>query len=161
MMNTEPSQKPNPKLRWYQPKICTDQNGIHGNRTRDLFTGATGALSIELVPLFRRASFPGFDTYTGPIGGVLFRSTTVMDTACTSASVFSEREYRRYCRDVGVEYNILPNSSAWVSFGDANKVTGQGRIRSLGIAIIKGYLPDLDTVLNSTPTSCPVLIPLF
>jgi hypothetical protein len=72
----------------------------------------------------------------------------VMDTACTGASVCSEREYRRYCRDVGLEYNILPNSSAWVSFGDANKVTGQGRMRSLGIAIIKGYLPDLDTVFE-------------
>jgi hypothetical protein len=56
-----------------------------------------------------------------------------MDTACTGASVCSELEYRRYCRDVGVEYNILPNSSAWVSFGDANKVTGHGRMRSLGI----------------------------
>jgi hypothetical protein len=86
MMNTEPSQKPNPKLRWYQPKKCTDQNGIHGNQTRDLSTGATGALSIELVPLFHRAKFPGFDTYTGPIRGVLFRSTT--DTVAVGAGVY-------------------------------------------------------------------------
>jgi hypothetical protein len=72
----------------------------------------------------------------------------VMDTACTCASVCSERENRRYCRDVGVEYNILPNFSAWVTFGDANKVTGQGNTRSLEIATIKGYLPDLDTVFE-------------
>jgi hypothetical protein len=76
MMNTEPSLKPNPKLRWYQPKICTYQKGTHGIRTRDLATGATGALSIELIPSFHRANLPGFDTYTSPIGGVLFRSTT-------------------------------------------------------------------------------------
>jgi hypothetical protein len=76
MMNTEPSLKPNPKLRWYQPKKCTDQNGTHGLRTRDLSTGATGALSIELIPSFHRANLPGFDNYTGPIGGALFRSTT-------------------------------------------------------------------------------------
>jgi hypothetical protein len=79
MMNTEPWQRPNPKLREYQPKRCTDQNGTHGIRTRDLSTGATGALSLELFPPFHRANSPGFDTYTGPIGGVLFRFTTRME----------------------------------------------------------------------------------
>jgi hypothetical protein len=48
---------PNPKLRWYRPKKCTDQNGTHGIRTRDLSTGATGALSIELIPPFHRLNF--------------------------------------------------------------------------------------------------------
>jgi hypothetical protein len=40
-------------------------------------TGATGAVSIEPIPPFHGTKFPGFYTYTGPIGGVVFRSTTV------------------------------------------------------------------------------------
>jgi hypothetical protein len=73
----------------------------------------------------------------------------VVDTVCTGASVCFEREYRRYCRDVGVEYNIFSNTLAWVSFGDAQKVPGQGRKRSLGIE----HEFRLDRLLKPSSTS--------
>jgi hypothetical protein len=48
------------------------------------------ALSIELIPSLHLANFPGFDTYTGPIGGVLSRSITLGmgATACSQPESF-------------------------------------------------------------------------
>jgi hypothetical protein len=87
------------------------------------------------------------------------------DTARIGATVCSEREYRRYCHDVAVEFNVLPNTSACVSCRNATKVTGQGRMRSLGIAVIKGYLPNLKIVFefgahNMFGVDTPLLMPL-
>jgi hypothetical protein len=124
-----------------------------GNRARTEFNESITAdayerafIGVHSFSAYMRAEYDDMNMQLS--GGSEGFGGIVMDTACTGASVCSEREYRRYCRDTGVEYKILPNSSAWVAFGDANKVTGQGRLRSLGIAIIKGYLPDLDTVFE-------------
>jgi hypothetical protein len=92
MMNTEPSHKPNAKLRWYQPKkMRRSKWDPRESNPGSLYWGhATGALSIEIIPLFSRPKFPGFDSYTGPIGGELFGSTTYItdvpegkDICCT------------------------------------------------------------------------------
>jgi hypothetical protein len=50
-----------------------------------------GALIIVLIPPLHHANFPGFDTYTGPIGGVLFRSTT------PSNIILARRNTKEHC----------------------------------------------------------------
>jgi hypothetical protein len=52
MMNTEPSQKPTRNCDVTSQKDAQIKIGTHGIRNRDLSTGATGALSIELIHLF-------------------------------------------------------------------------------------------------------------
>jgi hypothetical protein len=62
--------------------------------------------------------------------------------------VCSEAEYRRYCRASANEYSIAPHSSASVKFGNSNGSSNAGRLRSIGKAVIHGYLPDIDVAFS-------------
>lgn len=70
----------------------------------------------------------------------------VIDMACTSASVVSAAEHERYCRDTGAEYKIEKNSQGYVRVGNAKKTDQQARVKSLGIAKIRGYVATFDEV---------------
>jgi hypothetical protein len=110
-----------------EPWVNSARREFNESITADAYDHAF--IGVHSFSAYMRAEYDDMNMQLS--GGSEGFGEIVMDTACTGASVCSEREYRRYCRGVGVEYNILPNSSAWVSFGDANKVTGQGRIRTL------------------------------
>jgi hypothetical protein len=93
-----------------------------------------------------------------------FRGIAI-DTCCTIASVCSDAEYRRYCRATGNEYSIAPHSSASVKFGKSNGSSKAGRLRSMGKAVIRGYLPDLDIAFSfkahiMPDTDTPLLTPI-
>jgi hypothetical protein len=72
----------------------------------------------------------------------------VLDSACTGASVISATEYERYCRDTGGEYLIDADSRGHVKFGNAKQGRNVGRLQSLGVARIRGYVDTFDEVFE-------------
>jgi hypothetical protein len=98
-------------------------------------------MARELESMMHELALGQGDSDTG------FRVIAI-DTCCTGASVCSEAEYRRYCRATGNEYSIAPHSSASVKFGNSNGSSNAGRLRSIGKAVIHGYLPDIDVAFS-------------
>lgn len=67
----------------------------------------------------------------------------VIDTACGGASVISQDEYQQYCRGTNAEYDTNHVQAGWVSFGNAQKRTEKGRVKSLGMVTIRGAVTSL------------------
>jgi hypothetical protein len=72
----------------------------------------------------------------------------VLDSAYTGASVISATEYERYCRDTGAEYLLDADSRGHVKFGNAKQGRNVGRLQSLGVARIRGYVDTFDELLE-------------
>jgi hypothetical protein len=89
----------------------------------------------------------------------------VLDSACTGASVISATEYERYCRDTGAEYLIDADSRGHVKFGNAKQGRNVGRLQSLGVAGIRGYVDTFGEVFEFEAhvlpgTDTPLLKPI-
>jgi hypothetical protein len=73
----------------------------------------------------------------------------VLDSAGrTGASDIFATEYERYCRDRGAEYLIDADSRGHLKFGNAKQRRNVGRLQSLGVARIRGYVDTFDEMFE-------------